>query len=95
MNPSVVHCADRSLEGDISFHLTLQPLVFLRLLTWGKSCPLPVLLRCAQGDAVSHAAKAGKTRGADANRLHKEAPPVTGFKSTVQTVHGKGVFLFT
>ena len=37
--PVVPH--NRSQEGDISFHLTLQPLVFLRLLTWGSLAPSP------------------------------------------------------
>ena len=32
---------NRSLAGGISFHLTLQPLVFLRLLTWGSLAPSP------------------------------------------------------
>jgi len=47
MNPWS-HVRDRSRAGDISFHFTLQPLVFLRLLTWGMSCPLCIRLSCAQ-----------------------------------------------
>ena len=74
MNPSVVHCADRSLAGDISFHLTLQPLVFLRLLTWGMSCPLCIRLTQRSGDAVSPIAKAKKTTGASV-KLFKEVSP--------------------
>ncbi|RKX56904.1 MAG: hypothetical protein DRP28_07215, partial [Thermodesulfobacteriota bacterium] len=35
---------NRSRAGDISFHFTLQPPVFLRLLTWGMSCPLRIRL---------------------------------------------------
>ena len=69
---------NRSLEGDISFHFTLQPLVFLRPLTWGMSCPLCIRLTLRSGDAVSLTAKAGKTTGLPLNCSKKYPLPVNG-----------------
>ncbi|MBW1925811.1 MAG: hypothetical protein JRI35_01230 [Deltaproteobacteria bacterium] len=34
-------------KGTFLFTSTIQPLVFLRPLTWGMSCPLCIRLHCA------------------------------------------------
>ena len=54
MNPSVVHCTNRPRAGDISFHLTLQPLVFLRLLTWGSLAPSPFSFAALRSRGFPH-----------------------------------------
>ncbi|MBW1947619.1 MAG: hypothetical protein JRI33_06725, partial [Deltaproteobacteria bacterium] len=38
-------------QGIFLFTSTIQPLVFLRLLTWGMSCPLCIRLTLRSGDA--------------------------------------------
>jgi len=50
--PVVPH--NRSQEGDISFHLTLQPLVFLRLLTWGSLAPSPFSFAALRSRGFPH-----------------------------------------
>ena len=62
----------------VLFTSTIQPLVFLRLLTWGMSCPLCIRLTLRSGDAVSPAAKAGKTTGASVKLFKEISPPVNG-----------------
>ena len=94
MNPSVVHCADRSREGGISFHLTLQPLVFLRLLTWGSLAPSPFSFAALKAMRFPMLQRPGKLAGLTQIVSIKKLP-CDQFKSTVQTVHGQGIFLFT
>jgi len=64
---------NRSLEGDISFHFTLQPLVFLRLLTWGSLAPSPFSFAALRSRGFP-TAKAKKTTGASV-KLFKEISP--------------------
>ena len=77
MNPWS-HVRDRSRKGIFLFASTIQPFVFLRLLTWGMSCPLPVLLRCAQEPGFPPQQKPRKLRGLPLNCSKKYPLPVNG-----------------
>ena len=67
---------NRSRKGIFLFTSTIQPLVFLRLLTWGMSCPLPLHSPALRsGDAVSPTAKAEKTTGASVKLFKEISPP--------------------
>ena len=75
----LVHCADRSLTGDISFHLTLQPLVFLRLLTWGSLAPSPFSFAALRSRGFPHS-KSQENYGSFPLNCSKKYPlPVNGY----------------
>ena len=67
---------DRSLEGDISFHFTLQPLVFLKAFDMGDVLPPLHSPELRSGAGVSPTAKAEKTTGAFV-KLFKEISPAS------------------
>ena len=58
----------------VLFTSTIQPIVFLRPLTWGMSCPLCIRLTLRSGDAVSPTAKAEKTTGASVKPFKEKSP---------------------
>ena len=62
----------------VLFTSTIQPIVFLRPLTWGMSCPLCIRLTLRSGDAVSPTAKAKKATGASVKLFKEISPSVNG-----------------